>query len=92
MPDRNSGKKVFRVEVLTEYCKGCGLCIEVCREGKLVRDERPNAMGLVQVHVDPDAACTGCKRCALVCPDAAIEIFRSGGRKAAAARVKVEGE
>jgi 2-oxoglutarate ferredoxin oxidoreductase subunit delta len=69
------------VMVLPEYCKGCGLCVAACATGKLVWDEKPSRLGVLQVHVDPDVRCTGCLKCAMMCPDAAIEIRRADRKK-----------
>ena len=69
-----SGK--FEVKILRRYCKGCGLCVEVCTEGKLYIDARPDKRGVQPAAVSGDADCTGCLRCATICPDAAIEVYR----------------
>ncbi|MFP4029039.1 MAG: ferredoxin family protein [Candidatus Brocadiia bacterium] len=68
--------KEFDVKVLREYCKGCGLCVEVCPEGKLEIDPNPNDQGRQSAVVLEEVHCTGCSRCATICPDAAIEIYR----------------
>lgn len=83
---QDKAKPVFRVVVLADYCKGCGLCIEFCPAHKFVKDDTPNVHGIQQVRVDPDVRCNGCSRCVAMCPDAAIEIFRLGPRKSKAAR------
>jgi 2-oxoglutarate ferredoxin oxidoreductase subunit delta len=69
-----SGK--FKVTILRRYCKGCGLCVEVCAEGRLYIDPQPDKRGVQSAAVSADADCTGCLRCATICPDAAIEIYR----------------
>ena len=75
MPDK---KKKNEVIILTEYCKGCGLCIEVCPEGKLYMLETPNRDGVMTAAVREEADCTACLRCATMCPDAAIEVRQAG--------------
>ena len=69
-----SGK--FEVKILRHYCKGCGLCIEVCSEGKLYIDPHPDKRGIQIVAVREEADCTGCLKCATICGDVAIEIYR----------------
>jgi 2-oxoglutarate ferredoxin oxidoreductase subunit delta len=69
-----SGK--FRVTILRRHCKGCGLCVEVCTEDKLHIDPHPDKRGVQPAAVSVDPDCTGCLRCATICPDAAIEIYR----------------
>ena len=68
----------FEVVVLEHFCKGCGLCVEHCKQGKLYMVQRPNKRGIQIAGVRPDADCTGCLQCATICPDAALEITRLG--------------
>jgi len=66
----------FEVHVLTDYCKGCGLCVEFCDQGKLYIQQQPDKRGIQPAAVRPDVECTGCLKCAVICPDAAIEVVR----------------
>ena len=63
------------VTVNEVYCKGCGLCVEVC-----VQDALELAPGLTRKGYHParlrNDRCTGCGNCAIVCPDAAITVVR----------------
>ncbi|MGD2173765.1 MAG: 4Fe-4S dicluster domain-containing protein [Candidatus Brocadiaceae bacterium] len=68
--------KQFEVRILTSFCKGCGLCVEFCDQGKLYIRQKPNKKGIQTAAARPDVPCTGCMRCALMCPDAAVEIVR----------------
>ena len=68
--------KVCEVVILRRYCKGCGLCVEVCSKGKLRIDPNPDQHGVQPVAVREEAVCTGCLKCTTICPDAAIEIYR----------------
>ena len=68
-----SGKS-FEVRVLSQYCKGCGLCVEFCEQGKLYLEQTPNEHGVQAAVVRLEVDCTGCLRCAAICPDAAIEV------------------
>ncbi len=68
--------RTFVVTVLEDFCKGCGLCVEFCEHGGLYIRQKPNKQGIqtAAVHPGAEADCTGCRRCAMICPDAAIEI------------------
>lgn len=68
--------KRFEVTILTRFCKGCGLCVEWCEQGKLYIEQKPNRRGIQTAAVRPDVDCTGCLQCATICPDAAVEITR----------------
>ena len=62
------------------WCKGCGICVDVCPKQVLGLDGRDKPVLLDEEH------CTGCLRCELLCPDFAllvIEPQRGGARKAA---------
>ena len=62
------------VRVIKRYCKGCGLCVAFCRRGALKMSDDVGASGFQEVEIaDPDR-CTGCAQCALMCPEAAVEI------------------
>jgi len=64
-----------QVRVLTEYCKGCELCVSVCPAGALAMSEDLTAIGVRPAMPKPGVECTGCTLCYQVCPDAAIEIW-----------------
>jgi 2-oxoglutarate ferredoxin oxidoreductase subunit delta len=66
--------KRFEVRVLARFCKGCGLCVEFCEQGKLYIRAEPNKQGIQTAAVRPDVECTGCMKCAVICPDAAVEL------------------
>ncbi|MBA4388330.1 MAG: tungsten formylmethanofuran dehydrogenase [Verrucomicrobia bacterium] len=65
-------KVVVRID--KERCKGCELCVSVCKTSVLVMSRELNAKAYHFAAVTQPDACTGCRRCALICPDAAIEI------------------
>lgn len=66
-----------KVEVRTEHCKGCGLCIRSCKVGSLSLSAKTetNASGYRYLKMVSDA-CTGCAMCAIMCPDQAIDVYR----------------
>ncbi len=65
-----------RVDVLPEYCKGCGLCVSVCPTGALAISKDLGPLGVNPAGVNPDAVCRLCRNCATMCPDAAIRLTK----------------
>jgi len=64
------------IEVNDLYCKGCELCVQDCPPKVLALDmERLTPKGYHPAQIVKDG-CTGCAICALVCPDAAITVYR----------------
>jgi 2-oxoglutarate ferredoxin oxidoreductase subunit delta len=64
-----------QVKILTEYCKGCELCVAACPKGILEMSSELTEIGVRPARPKEGAACTGCTLCCQVCPDAAIEIW-----------------
>jgi 2-oxoglutarate ferredoxin oxidoreductase subunit delta len=64
--------------VFVERCKGCGLCIPVCKPRVLAISHETNSMGYNYPVLVDAAGCSGCTACAVVCPDVAIEVSREG--------------
>lgn len=65
-----------KVVVLPEYCKSCGLCINVCPKKVLSIGDKPNQKGYYTVVVSRPDDCIGCSLCGTVCPDLALEIYK----------------
>ena len=64
------------VEVNTEQCKGCGVCVVNCPAETLALSKDVNGKGYnYSFPANPDE-CTGCANCALVCPDTVITVYR----------------
>ena len=61
-PDRG------RVDLNSEECKGCGLCVEACPPKILSLADRLNRYGYHPVAYS-GAGCTGCGVCFFVCPE-----------------------
>ncbi|MFA5074268.1 MAG: 4Fe-4S binding protein [Nitrospirota bacterium] len=61
-------KKNVKVVINTEWCKGCGICIELCPKKALIKDKRDKA-----VWKYPEK-CIRCGLCELRCPDLAITL------------------
>jgi 2-oxoglutarate ferredoxin oxidoreductase subunit delta len=60
-------KQAHAITIITENCKGCGICVEFCPTHTLGLKK-----GKVTV-VNADA-CIGCQLCDLRCPDFAIMV------------------
>ena len=65
-----------KVVVLREYCKSCGLCVNICPKSVLTIGDIANQKGYYPVIVTDDAKCISCAMCAIVCPDVALEVSR----------------
>jgi 2-oxoglutarate ferredoxin oxidoreductase subunit delta len=65
-----------KVVVLQEYCKSCGLCVNICPKGVLAIGDKANQKGYYPVVVTDEEKCISCALCGTVCPDLALEIWR----------------
>jgi 2-oxoglutarate ferredoxin oxidoreductase subunit delta len=64
------------LDIATDRCKGCELCIAACPPGVLVLDIGVvNGLGHHPIRLLDATACTSCARCARVCPDAVFTVF-----------------
>lgn len=61
-------KKEYKMILHEGWCKGCGICMDLCPTQTL----GAKADGTVQV-VSPET-CIGCQSCVLHCPDFCIEV------------------
>jgi len=68
--------KKGKIKIDQQFCKSCHFCIENCPKGAIALSEKLNAKGYVVTEFLEDKNCTGCATCALVCPEAAIEVYR----------------
>jgi 2-oxoglutarate ferredoxin oxidoreductase subunit delta len=64
------------LDIATDRCKGCGLCVDACPKHVLELDQSiVNALGYHPVHLIDGAACTSCAICARICPDTAFTVY-----------------
>ncbi|WP_094605306.1 hypothetical protein SPSIL_002950 [Sporomusa silvacetica DSM 10669] len=57
------------LKTVPKYCKGCGICVELCPKKVLKLDE----LGKIVVGTPDD--CVACGQCQLRCPDYAIYLI-----------------
>ena len=65
-----------KVEILSDYCKGCGFCVKSCPQKVFALGDKANKIGYRYVVQDKPEACVGCKICTIVCPDSALEVYK----------------
>lgn len=65
-----------KVEISKESCKSCGYCVKFCPKGVLAIGKDVNMKGYQYVVAEKMDLCIGCKMCASICPDAAIEVYK----------------
>ncbi len=64
------------ITITKEFCKGCKFCIEYCPKDKIFISDNINLKGYYVAEPKEEKECTGCALCALMCPEAAIEVYR----------------
>jgi 2-oxoglutarate ferredoxin oxidoreductase subunit delta len=68
---------VAKLTILSDRCKGCGLCVEVCPKKVLGFDKKSlNAKGYRPASAIAPENCVGCAFCARMCPDCVITVER----------------
>lgn len=72
-----------QVQIDTELCKGCGLCVFFCPKSVLDLTGKVNSKGYQTVKASNPTSCTGCAICAQVCPDIALIVWRDKDSKEA---------
>jgi len=64
------------IEINSEICKGCILCIPECPKNVIVLSANFNSKGWRYAIPENNKDCIGCTRCAVVCPECAIIVKR----------------
>lgn len=62
------------LQILSERCKSCGMCISVCPSKTLSVGKNLNAQGYAFVVQSAPEKCINCNICRIVCPDVAIGV------------------
>ena len=73
-------KKKGKITIDREFCKGCYLCISVCKQKVICPSGKGNLKGYYPAELKEDEKagnqCIGCSLCAITCPEVAIEVYR----------------
>ncbi|MHB9154360.1 MAG: indolepyruvate ferredoxin oxidoreductase subunit alpha [Endomicrobiales bacterium] len=67
---------VQKIVILTDKCKGCGLCTEACPKKCLNMSDTFNKAGYHPAVFVGAEKCTSCGFCYQVCPDVCIEVYK----------------
>lgn len=71
------------IEIDSELCKDCKLCMEVCPHRLIESSDHMNPKGYYPAcftekqQKKENRKCTGCALCAIACPEIAIEVYRA---------------
>ena len=67
---------MVEIKINKERCKGCELCVSVCKKGVIKMSElgETNKMGYIFARTVNLRKCVACANCAVICPDVCIEI------------------
>ena len=77
---KQPSKKTNIIELVSHYCKGCGLCVDSCPTGTLLLEDNVSSKFGISVKVDAPEYCIGCMMCERRCPDFAIFINHDKGK------------
>jgi 2-oxoglutarate ferredoxin oxidoreductase subunit delta len=64
----------MKFNLVEDYCKGCGYCVEICPKKVLKESNRLNKKGYILPETENIKECIYCKKCELICPEMAITI------------------
>lgn len=63
-----------KIKIDSRKCKGCELCMWVCKRDVIKMSQKMNAMSYRFAEPINKENCTGCANCAIICPDVCIKI------------------
>lgn len=66
------------IEIRSERCKGCYLCMDACPYGLIEKSDSINSAGCYSGQPSEMAPykCTACGLCFQMCPDGAIVVYK----------------
>ena len=67
-----------RVQIDRDRCKGGELCVHACPQKVLAVSPKINFKGYFPAEPVRKELCLGCRICAIVCPDVAVEVAVHG--------------
>ena len=65
-----------KIKIHEELCKSCQFCVSFCPKKVLAIGNKTNGKGYQYAVIVNGDACVGCGICAVMCPDAAIDLYR----------------
>jgi 2-oxoglutarate ferredoxin oxidoreductase subunit delta len=68
-------KRHYQILFYDPYCKGCGICSELCKRKALRIGDRLGPLGYFVAEVVDAELCNGCRFCEVSCPDMAITVM-----------------
>lgn len=74
MTEKTLPRKKPRLQIDTERCKGCLLCVDACPFDCLGVTDKVNKKGFRYISLTPPEKCTDCGVCVIMCPDCVFEI------------------
>ena len=74
----SESRKTSCIVIDKDKCKACQYCIAVCPRDIIGTSKEINRLGYnyAEVIAGKEHECTGCKACAIMCPDIAISVYR----------------
>ena len=70
-------KRMGKVVINQDICKGCGLCVSVCTKHVLELDmDTINVKGYSPSSAVRPDECIACGNCAITCPDSVISVYK----------------
>jgi 2-oxoglutarate ferredoxin oxidoreductase subunit delta len=75
-----------KITIDAVFCKGCRLCIDVCKKNVYELGDHRNAKGYLVPEAKRPEDCAGCFVCEMTCPDMVItvEVEKKEAKKNAA--------
>ena len=64
----------MRISIDPACCKGCDICLAVCRKGVFVKSKKRNKYGTAMPEAGGEKNCVMCGLCEKMCPDGAINV------------------
>ncbi len=64
----------MKITINAEFCKSCGLCVDVCKRDVLSVGPATNSKGYRAIVAAHPEHCVGCSVCAVMCPEGAIAL------------------
>jgi 2-oxoglutarate ferredoxin oxidoreductase subunit delta len=77
---KETERNFMKVMISHDFCKGCGICVELCPAKALRGSRNPTRRGFYPPEKVEGTECKGCKLCEMTCPDLAIWVVEDEKR------------